>query len=163
MKCFECGAEMKSTRGVHKYTESGLDNVTLQDIEIRRCPSCGDEAYSIPNMGGLHRAIALALAGRHARLSGQELRFLRKYLGHSSTDFAKLLGKTKETISRWENGSRKPSVSMERFIRLMVFNEQPATHYPLEELSDVMEEPKKRPILRMSEGASGWVPHMAAA
>src|SRR5260370_42646785 len=40
MKC-ECGTEMKSRKENYRYTESGLDNVILLGVEVRRCPSCG--------------------------------------------------------------------------------------------------------------------------
>ena len=37
----------------------------------------------------LHRAIAIAVSQKTARLSGEEVRFLRKFLGWSGADFAR--------------------------------------------------------------------------
>src|SRR5579883_463805 len=103
MKCFECGTEMTSAHENYHYTACGLPNVTLKDIEVRRCPNCGDYEPLIPQIEDLHRVIAFAVATQPSRLSAAEIKFLRKYLGWSGADFAKRMGVSQETVSRWEN------------------------------------------------------------
>jgi YgiT-type zinc finger domain-containing protein len=73
MKCVECGGQLKSTRGAHRYTESGLSNVTLMNVETRQCPACGAREVVIPRMDELHRLIALTTAKEQARLDAEQV------------------------------------------------------------------------------------------
>ena len=57
----------------------------------------------IPKIEKLHRTIAMAIVGKKTRLTAEEIRFRRKYLGWSGADFARHMGVTPESISRWEN------------------------------------------------------------
>jgi hypothetical protein len=43
------------------YTEGGLDNIFLYGIVQSRCPECREEVVTIPNIKGLHLAIARTL------------------------------------------------------------------------------------------------------
>src|SRR5262249_15803144 len=89
MKCPQCnGAELEVRRQNHSYRESGLDNIVLLDVDVRHCPACGEDLISLPRLSELHRAIALALINKAARLTPAEIRYLRKTLGWSGTDFA---------------------------------------------------------------------------
>lgn len=133
MKCHTCGAAMKSARGAHRYTESGLPNVVLLNVERRTCPKCGESALVIPRMEELHRMIADAVSQSPAKLSPQEIRFLRKWLGFSSTDFALMMGVRPETVSRWESVEHSYSMSQsaERLLRVLVANQEPVSQYPI--------------------------------
>lgn len=64
-------------------------------------------------------SVAMALLGKEAPLTGDELRFLRKRIGKSSKDFAQLIGKTSEQYSRIENGAVL-TASNDKLVRLMV-------------------------------------------
>jgi putative zinc finger/helix-turn-helix YgiT family protein len=125
---------MTTTRGAHRYIESGLPNVTLTNVEIRTCSSCGEREVVIPNIEELHRVIARLVAMSHAKLTSEEIRFLRKWIGHSAEDFALLMGVRPETVSRWERkeGDYPMAPTAERLLRLMVANEEPVTKYPLD-------------------------------
>lgn len=132
MKCLECGAAMKVSTETYKYKESGLPNVTLQDIEVRRCPSCGEHEPVIPNIAGLHAAIAKLLILEPSLLLPAEIRFLRKHLGWSSVDFAKMMSVAPETVSRWENGHDRIGPISDKLLRLLVNNLKPAERYPID-------------------------------
>src|SRR5437764_1043651 len=107
MKCPTCRKADLETRVVnHRYSESGLDNVVLNGIEIRRCPNCGEELVSIPRIEELHQKIATDLISKPGRLSPGEIRFLRRWLGWSGTDFAKMMGVDPATVSRWESSEK---------------------------------------------------------
>jgi YgiT-type zinc finger domain-containing protein len=88
VRCLSCGKAVKSVRENHRYLESGLPNVLLVKVEMRRCPQCGEEELVIPKIEQLHRVLARAVAMNPERLTHQEVRFLRKYLGWSGADFA---------------------------------------------------------------------------
>ena len=83
--CAACGAEMRVGRENHRYVESGLSNVTLTGIEVRRCSngSCGEVEIAIPNIDGLHKAIAEAILRKRGRFTKEEWRCLLTYLGRA--------------------------------------------------------------------------------
>ncbi|MGC4119906.1 MAG: YgiT-type zinc finger protein [Myxococcales bacterium] len=87
MKCPQCGARMQARTESRKY-DPGIEGarITLLDVEVHRCPKCGEEAIGIRNMVGLHRRIAQELVAKAARLSPAEVRFLRLHLGLTVTD-----------------------------------------------------------------------------
>jgi transcriptional regulator with XRE-family HTH domain len=65
-------------------------------------------------------ALAWHIATRPFLLSGEEVRFLRKYLRMSATDFAKLIGADRSTLSNWENNKKPIGSQSERLIRSVV-------------------------------------------
>jgi putative zinc finger/helix-turn-helix YgiT family protein len=132
MKCVNCGHAMTSTRGTHRYTESGLSNVTLANIEIRTCQQCGERRVVVPKMDLLHRMIATALIRANRPFAPDEIRFLRKWLGLSSLDFALIMGVRPETVSRWENGKYPFTPTADRLLRLLVSNQEPMERYPID-------------------------------
>lgn len=135
MKCIACGHGMKKTRGDYAYTS--LPGVTLSNVEIYRCPKCGEEEISIPHIEALNRTIASALVRKKGQLSPAEIRFLRKLLGWAGVDFAKHFGVTPETVSRWESGKKAMGPVAERFLRLCIATRAPVEDYELEELAAV--------------------------
>lgn len=119
-KCHVCGSsnlELRQRQTYH-FTESGLENVFLENVDIYRCPDCEEEFVSIPRPLELLNCIAEALLRKPGLLSGQEIRFLRKNLYKKTADFAQLIGHTRVALSRWENGQRKVSRATDRAVRL---------------------------------------------
>jgi putative zinc finger/helix-turn-helix YgiT family protein len=116
----------------YRYKECGLDNVILGNVEIRTCKSCGERELVIPKTQELHALLAKAIAGQPARLAPKEIRFLRKYLGFSSVDFAKEMGVAPETVSRWESAESPHQMSRQadRLLRLTVIHGKPIEYYP---------------------------------
>lgn len=163
MKCDMCGAQMKSGRENYLYDESGLDSVTLMNVEVRRCPECGEYEVDIPNIDALHRLIARGVASKGSRLVPQEIRFLRKYLGFSGADFAKTLDVTPETVSRWETGKKQMSPVAERALRLMIFVRDPIEEYPLEKLAEIAQGEATPLRMKVRESRSRWKAEEAAA
>ena len=121
MYCPSCDKKMKCRKGDHHYTESGLDDVYLIDVEICQC-SCGESLVSIPRVSEIHTMIGSELVKKPARLSGKEIRFLRKNMGQPSRAMAKALGVTHETLSRWENDERAINHPSDRLLRLIYAN-----------------------------------------
>jgi len=131
MKCLNCNKEMKLVIENHKYTECGLDNIVIVNMKRYLCPNCDEEYLNIPNMETLHRAIAETIANDFHRLSNKEFRFLREYLGYSGAFFAKLIGVTRESVSRWENGKAVIPRHMELLIRMLALHCEPDRNYNL--------------------------------
>lgn len=121
MRCPNCdNAEMAETRENYRYQECGLSNVTLAGIVVRKCPACGNVMPRIPNIEGLHDAIAQALINKAERLTAVEIVFLRKYLGWSGADFARNMHCDRAQVSKWEHGKVEMSKPYELLLREMV-------------------------------------------
>ena len=104
--CIECGkGRLSENRENYRYMESGLPNVLLMDILVRRCPECGAEYVSIPAIEDLHRTIAMILVDKSGRLSPNEIKYMRKSLGWSGSDFARKFHVSPSQVSRWESES----------------------------------------------------------
>lgn len=159
MTCTVCGGQMKTRRENYRYEASGLPYVTLKGVEVRRCQKCGETEVAIPAIEELHRAIAGALIRKRARLAPAEVKYLRKYLGWSGTDFAQRVGSTPETVSRWEHGKMPMGPAAERLLRLIVATEAPVSDYTVDVLAQLgADDRKPRPVhLGLSrDQRAGW-------
>ena len=145
MLCLVCGASIETRRENYRYTASGLPHVTLQQVEVSRCPVCGETEVTIPHIEALHRAIAAVLIQKRARLAPEEIRYLRKYLGWSGVDFAAHMGVTPETVSRWERGTTPMGGQADRLLRLLVVNLTQAQDYPAARLTALLTEIAEEP------------------
>lgn len=162
MKCDACGKPMTSARENYSYTASGLPYVTLVGVEVRRCKACGEHEVVIPKIEQLHRAIAHGVVAKRTRLTAAEIRFLRKYLGWSGADFAKHMGVTPESVSRWENDRDQMGPVADRLLRLMVVTRAPVADYELDTLAELEDE--SAPLrLRVEAAKNGWTVHPVAA
>ena len=162
MKCTECGSDLKKTATTHRYVESGLPDVVLHGVEVRKCQECGEEEVAIPNLAGLHRCIAANLVVRKSALTGAELRFLRQFLGHSSKDFAKILGVAAETVTRWQTADRAVPPAVDRAVRLLVMHTPPRTDYSAELFAAIKPNPPRRPKLSLRIRGNAWGTDKAA-
>jgi putative zinc finger/helix-turn-helix YgiT family protein len=148
MMCLICGARMRTQQENYQYTASGLPHVTLQSVEVSRCPNCGETEVAIPQIEALHRAIAKALIQKRTRLAPEEIRYLRTYLGWSGTDFAAHMGTTPETVSRWEHGATPIGKIADRLLRLLVATQTPVQDYSADLLAHIGDE-RNTPALRL--------------
>ena len=119
MKCPMCGEATRQEMRTHHYTECGLPNVFIKDVPVEVC-RCGEEYIQIPGMEEVDRRIGEKLLGKDQLLTGEEIRFLRKWLDLTSEEFAVSLGLKRATISRWENGKTPVYLFIDRLIRLYV-------------------------------------------
>jgi DNA-binding transcriptional regulator YiaG len=109
---------MEGRKKNYRYIESGLDSVVLRDVLVFHCKHCGAAVPQITAASILHRLIVIRLLTKEYRLSGAEVRFLRKAVGYSATDLARMAGTSKSVVSRWENRSSLGQDS-DRLIRLL--------------------------------------------
>jgi putative zinc finger/helix-turn-helix YgiT family protein len=159
--CSQCGKPMKVGRENVKYDASGLPGITLENIEVRRCPGCGEYEVVIPRLEELHALIATAILQKSARLTGDEIRYLRKFLGWSGADFARMIGAKPETVSRWETGNAAMGVQADRLLRLMVAHLKPVQDYGADRIKNTATVPAKPARLKLTNDAKGW--HQKAA
>jgi len=156
-KCRTCHeGETKTTTENHLYVESGLPNVVLVGVDVRRCPKCGAFEVLLPRVAELHRVIAKAIIRKPARLSGAEVKFLRKHLGWSGADFAAHMGVDPTTVSAWENERKPFGTSSDRLLRLMVARQAPVEEYSLDELTKIVDVHEPSPKVEIRPKDHGW-------
>jgi putative zinc finger/helix-turn-helix YgiT family protein len=147
MKCPECReADLKSSRTNFRYQECGLDNVVLENIEVRRCPKCGNELVALPRLEELHRLLAQIIITQPARLSPNEVKFLRKSLGWSGADFARHMHVEASTVSRWESveSGQMMNEQNELLLRCMVALGKRLEEYDVDVIEKVADNHAKR-------------------
>ena len=116
-ECSRCGAAALVTRDTYRFKESGLSSVVLLGIEVIKCKECGNIDPIIPFTNDLMRVLALAVIAQPYRLGGEEIRFLRKYLGKTGRELGELLEVDKSTVSKWENNEDPIGPQSDRLIR----------------------------------------------
>ena len=65
------------------------------------------------------RALAVALIAKPYRLTGEEVRFLRKYMRKTAAELAQMLHVNKTTVSKWENNEDPIGDQSDRLLRVI--------------------------------------------
>ena len=105
---------------IHHTELLGIEIVLLDAAERVLCARCGADYYVIPDIDGLTAAVAMVRALESYKLSGADIRYLRKAAGYSGANLAQLLEVSVETVSRWENSKLVMGPSSEKLLRLIV-------------------------------------------
>ena len=141
---------------MYHYTESGLGNVWLKNGYVMKNTPYG-EGVSIQDVEGLHRLIG-ALIAKRPKITGKELRFLRKEMEMSQSALAGLLGTSEQNISLWERRGNIPKVS-DRLIKLIYLEHvNPQGNIKIRELIDRLneEDARKEERLELEKRNSTW-------
>lgn len=120
--CSNCDKTARKIRANYLFRESGLSNVVLKDIEVIQCRHCGNQDPIIHRLVDVMKQIAQALVEKPFALTGEEIRFLRKYLGMSGETFAGFLHTDKAVLSRWENNQVGIGSKSDLLIRAIASN-----------------------------------------
>jgi DNA-binding transcriptional regulator YiaG len=144
--CRDCGGKAKIVRKDYLFKESGLNNVLLKSIEVVTCAKCKNVSPRIPQHEDLMRTIAVALIDKPSELAGDEVRFLRKYLGEGSERFAQMLGIDRSHLSRVENGALAISKQTDRLVRALAWIHDPKLLQKMKQLNR-----HKTILVRLSE------------
>ncbi len=123
MECYNCGEKMRVIKDrPYKYKECGLEDVTIIGVTIHVCENCGEEYVSIPRVKKLHNVIGELICKKEGRLSGSEVRFLRKDMRMTSVEFTRMLGVTPEHVSRVESAVKavSPPIGLSGTISLVL-------------------------------------------
>jgi DNA-binding transcriptional regulator YiaG len=122
-RCEVCQGRLRR-RVVPAYRDArlGLPGVVLVGAVTEFvCPrGHGVAGISIPNLDGAIAAAGVARVMHPLKLSGDDLRALRRACGWSAKELAELLGVRAETVSRWETGAETIGPANEKLIRLVV-------------------------------------------
>ena len=157
MKCIQCGSTMTTKRENVPY--KALPGVVLVGVEVSRCSRCGEYEVAIPAIDELNTLIADAVIRKKGRLRGSEIRFLRSYLGYSGADFAKLIGSSASTVSKWESDSQPIGHHADLLLRALVVVGKKLDEYPLETFAGISaadEKPTKLEPHAFTLAAKKW-------
>ena len=117
MRCMECGKEMQFTTAPMTEIYRG-EKITVKGIEHYVC-ECGNDEMTAAEATKLAHALAAQYAKAHELLSPSEIKHLRSELGLTQHDFELVLGVSKPTASRWENGASQQSITANTLMRLI--------------------------------------------
>ncbi len=93
--------------------------VVLHDSVTAEFTATGEMvSYHIPDFDGLVAIVVMARLFNDRKLSGDEIKFLRKAMGLSQSDFARALGVNASTLSRVEAGAQVLGPVNEKWLRL---------------------------------------------
>lgn len=101
----------------HVEDLGGLLVKILNAVVVQRCSACGEESIGIPDIQGLAKAAAMARAQIPQRLTGKEVRFLRRALDMKQKEFAEAMDLSAEHVSRWENNHNGIGAASEKLVR----------------------------------------------
>ncbi len=114
-RCRKCGGLMeRSTRAEHTEDLEGVVVNVLNAVQVASCAKCKTEMVAIPDEDGLTRATAISRALNPVRLSGREVKFLRRVLDMTQPEFAKAMDLAPESVSRWETDARGVGIACEK-------------------------------------------------
>ena len=160
--CLNCGHKLVTKRENHPY--GSLPGTVLVGVPVHRCPNCGEAEVEIPMLDELNRMLASSLLMRTSRLVGAEIRFLRGLLDYSSSEFARLLGSSPVTVSRWEHDAQDISAHADMLLRALVTMK--LAGIPIENFQELgvalggarvrRWKPKKAPPLAMKRTTQKW-------
>ena len=148
--------------GYH-YRECGLDNIYLLNGYVVEKSPYG-EVVTIHDIDGLHRAIGTYLVRERKDLTGTEVRFLRHELGMSQKVLGDVLGKTEQTVARWEKEPKEINGTATRLLRVLYQQHVGGNRKvrslleQLADLDDLVEEQ-----IRFEDPGDGWRHHIAEA
>jgi len=120
MMCTECGkGRLVETILPEHIEDLGGVKVKLINSVLRyQCAECGgDEQTEIPDLRALVQAVAMARALIPIRLTGRELRFMRRALDMNQQAFAEAMELKPETVSRWEKDAQGIGGMSEKLVR----------------------------------------------
>jgi len=119
MNCFECAnkTEIKKYKA-YQYNRVGLDNLVLLDAEVMFCPNCKEENLMLKQIDKIHSGIGIAIALQPARLTGSDIKFLRRSSDINVADWSSRIGTAESTYSKWENNHRTITEQADRLARV---------------------------------------------
>lgn len=109
MHSCECGGQLVTRQATDKnpyrYAVSGVRDLFLVGIEVRKCCVCQAEEPIIPKIANLHCVVFHRFLHQVPLLRGDQLRFARKHAGVTATEFARIIHIDPSHLSRVETGA----------------------------------------------------------
>jgi putative zinc finger/helix-turn-helix YgiT family protein len=121
--CPSCGQGTLVARVIRDEFEYGSeeDRITIvaEGVPVLECPACGETLYGPDAARVRHQAICRALG----LLTPEQIKGVREKLGKKQAEFAELTGIGVATLSRWEQGRLIQTRALDRYLRLLQWEE----------------------------------------
>lgn len=122
-KCSSCGKgtlEARVIRDEFEYGPEG-DRITIvaDRVPVLECPACKETFYGPDAAQARHQAICRTLG----LLTPEQIKGVRENLGKKQAEFAELTGIGVATLSRWEQGRLIQTRALDRYLRLLQWEE----------------------------------------
>ncbi|WP_425263528.1 helix-turn-helix domain-containing protein [Vibrio owensii] len=102
------------------YTECGLSNIYLKS-GYHLTDEGGEEFVSFEKLDLLHWWISHYLCKKTTRLSGEQVRFIRKEMNLTQEKFGEITFNDRQTVARWEKGQVPIPPMPDLMIKLICF------------------------------------------
>ena len=141
--CPECGQGSVQARRILNYkTKIKGYPFVVDEALIGECDQCGARSFAPQETQRWEELFTNSLEARQAFLSPEEIKELRKSLGLSMEDFARLIGTTRQSLSVWEKAER-PSPPVRTADLLMKLVQLSLSPEPVDLLPFLVEEARK--------------------
>ena len=141
--CPECGHGTVQTRRILNYkTKIKGYPFVVDETLAGECDQCRAHSFAPQETKRWEELFTNSLEAQQAFLSPAEIRELRKSLGLSMEDFARLIGATRQSISTWEK-ERRSSPPLRTADLLMRIIQQSLSTEPVDILPFLLEEARK--------------------
>jgi putative zinc finger/helix-turn-helix YgiT family protein len=121
--CPSCGKGILVARVIRDEFEYGPedDRITIvaEGVPVLECPACGETLYGPDAARVRHQAICRTLG----LLTPEQIKGVREKLGKKQAEFARLTGVGVATLSRWEQGRLIQTRALDRYLRLLQWEE----------------------------------------
>lgn len=118
-KCPNCGGEGRTVYGNWPLDDWGVRGYVLLGVKIMQCDQCKAGMPILKKINRILRAITEAIIRKPYRLTGQEVRFLRKRLRLTQDELAREMHVDKTTMSKWENDEDPVGLQSDLLLRLL--------------------------------------------
>lgn len=119
LRC-ECGGELREVelKSFDFSPYAGLP-VRLKHVPGYRCDRCDAETLPGDVINELLRGLALAILELKTRLSGDQARYLRRFLRLKQAELADRMGVNRVTVAKWETGEDAISPAHDLVLRAL--------------------------------------------
>ena len=121
-RCIHDGQHrIRQLHDCYREEVGGIPVVLIRAVEVTKCGDC-DRIISkkVPDLQNLIAAMGITRVTDPLKLSGGDIKFLRKAMNWTGRELASTLGVSAETVSRWENGKDLIGTANEKLLRLVV-------------------------------------------
>jgi putative transcriptional regulator len=148
----------------YHYTESGLDNVWLENGYTPHETAYG-KGVSIEDTEGLHKAIGRWLVSLPKPLNGAELRFIRLELELTQKTLGGLLSSEEQAVRRWEKSRNKAIPGAADRLLRAIYSEYLKEGSSVRRMVDRLAELDQIDVVKVCfrDTTQGWEPHTIAA
>ena len=141
--CPECEKGIVRTTRIHNYkTKIKGYPFTVDEASIGVCDQCDARSFAPEETKRWDELFSRSLQARQAFLTPEEITQIRKDLGMSMEDFARLIGSTRQSVSMWEKESRTTPPGRTADL-LMKLARQSLSGEPVDVLPFLLDEAKK--------------------